>query len=124
MSRGVHSANPRVRGIRVADHGCGACSICGKKTAKRQGKAPAPINIVLEFAAVAFKNNFSHDNERIAPGPAQIGVPRCLADTGWELGRALRIGGALCLACAKRLSSRLDAVIDQIEAEYRASPEP
>jgi len=29
------------------------------------------------------------------------------------------LGGSLCLACAKRLSSRLDAVINQIEAEYR-----
>jgi hypothetical protein len=32
------------------------------------------------------------------------------------------VGGALCLACAKRISSRLDAVIDQVEGEYRRNP--
>jgi hypothetical protein len=29
------------------------------------------------------------------------------------------VGGSLCIACAKRLSARLDAVIEQIESRYK-----
>lgn len=118
MSNGVHSVNPRVRSIRVGDYGSGHCAICGKSSTKRKGKTPAPIRFVLEFAGVAFKNNFGRDNPKVPPGEAQLGVSSCLAETGWELGRALRLGGSICIGCAKRLSSRLDAVIEQIESRY------
>jgi hypothetical protein len=119
MSSGIGSANPRIRGILVRNCGIGDCCICGKSTTKRNGRQPAPIRMILEFSEAVFRNNFAWDNAEILPGPAQIGVPMCLARKGWELGHALRVSGAVCLACAKRLSSRLDAVIDQIESEYR-----
>lgn len=116
---GVHSKNPRIHGIIIANHGCDECVVCGKNRSKRKGKRPAPINFCFEFTGANFRNNFAKDNPRVIPGPAQVGVAKCLAETGWELARRLRIGGDLCLGCAKRLSSRLDAVIDQIEAAYR-----
>jgi len=120
MSTGVQSKNPRIRSILVTDHGTDACAICGKNSAKRKGAPPAPVHIVLEFAKVAFKNNFDA-GANLGPklGPPQFGVARCLTERGWKLGRKLRFGGALCLGCAKRLSSRLDAVIEQIESRYR-----
>lgn len=34
-------------------------------------------------------------------------------------GDSWAISGSVCLGCAKRLSSRLDAVIEQIESEYK-----
>jgi hypothetical protein len=119
MSNGVHSKNPRVRGILIATHGVDECCICGKSASRHPGHRPAPVSVCLEFLCVVFKNHFAPDNPKVQCGEAQIGVPQCLAETGWELGENLRVGGALCLACAKRISSRLDAVIDQIESEYR-----
>jgi len=73
---------------------------------------------MLEFNGAVFRNNFAGDNPETPLGPTQVGVPLCLARTGWELAHRLRIGASLCMACAKRLSSRLDAVIDQIESGY------
>lgn len=53
------------------------CSICGKDTARRKGKAPAPILLVLGIYVEA-----------------------------------------ICMSCAKKISSCLDAVIERIEGRY------
>lgn len=74
----------RIRGIQVRRLGTtdDVCRICGKFAAKRIGKSPAPIFIILTFDGA-------------------------------------RISGNLCMACAKRISSRLDTVIEQIESKYQ-----
>jgi hypothetical protein len=67
---------------------------------------PAPIRFALEFLQVEFKNNFAMNDPQITPGH------------GWELGTRVRLGGSLCIACAKRLCDRLDAMIDKTESRY------
>ena len=106
MSTHIHSKNQRISGILINDDvGVDSCDICGKATTKRKGKrpAPAPIHARFEFKGGVFRNDFASDY------PAVV----------WELAHSLRVGVYLCLACAKRLSSRLDAVIDQIERKYK-----
>jgi len=93
MSSGVQSKNPRVRRILISKNGLGICCICGKNTSKHPGHDPAPIGFILRFVATLWQK-YPDDNEHT-------------------------MGGSLCMACAKRLSSRLDAVIEQIESEYR-----
>lgn len=84
--------NIRTRAVWVRSGECGwPCCFCGKNKAKRKGASPAPIGLWLRFSFLG--------NTPI-PDP-----PRTM-------------GGSVCLSCAKRISSRLDAVIDQIESEY------
>jgi hypothetical protein len=75
--------------------------LCGKNTAKRKGKQPAPIWLLLDFKKALFHRSFD---------PAKY--------EGWELGR-IRTANSICMACAKRIVSRLDAVIEQIESGYK-----
>lgn len=84
----MHSV--RTRAIRVRPCGVGSCCLCGKDKTKRVGKFPAPIMLLLRYVGIY---------DLVLPEP-----------------RAIMF--AICMACAKRLSSRLDAVIDQIESRY------
>jgi hypothetical protein len=127
MSSATSSKSPRIRNILISRTGDRHCCICGKDASKHPGHRPAPVGLFLEFASAIFKNDFvvnapktvDVDSKWAPCAPGEMGVPKCLAETGWQLARNLRIGGSICLACAKRISSRLDAVIEQIESEYR-----
>lgn len=84
-------ANIRTQSIRVRNCGTSPCCVCGKDTAKRIGARPAPVMMILRVLSFF---------------EAKYKEPVC-------------VGGQLCLGCAKRLASRLDAVIDQIESQYK-----
>jgi hypothetical protein len=91
----------RVQAIRVTKWGWKPCMLCGKRTARRIGSNPAPLCLDLNFVAanVCIGQESIHENKNYEQ-------------------TAARVYGGVCMACAKRLSSRLDAVIEQIESKY------
>jgi hypothetical protein len=86
----------RSRRIKVNRAGHGPCCVCGKATSRRKGKRPAPIHCTIELT--------------------QSG--NCIMRAGYEIPLRQFYLGSLCMACAKCISSRLDAVIEQIESRY------
>lgn len=78
------------------------CCLCGPKKRKQRGN----LHLILHFVALHGRNRFErHRGESLQ-------VLHVLHD--------LRIAGDVCLPCAKKLASRLDAAIDDAETRRYA----
>lgn len=100
MGTWTKSTKPRVQNVQALPNGGDElCAFCGEDTRRRN------VHLILQYVGGKICPDFPR-------GAKATKASRFKAQ--FFSARGVRIGGMLCMGCAKRLASRLDASIGQV----------